>query len=71
MPGKVTIKVEGAREIERALKEPGSPAAGRVLRSGAVRLFRPAIQPQTRAQIDSAPANEQHAECVCVSAELI
>jgi hypothetical protein len=50
MPGKVTIAVEGAKQIEAALKALGPIAAGRVARSALTRGATPVVQ-QARALV--------------------
>ena len=51
MPSRVTIKVSGAREIERALKELGVQAATRVARSALSKAGTPIVKRGQRAQL--------------------
>jgi HK97 gp10 family phage protein len=44
MPGKLTVKVEGLREIERAMKELGVQASNRIARSALNRSATPVVK---------------------------
>jgi Bacteriophage HK97-gp10, putative tail-component len=44
MPSKVTIRVQGAAEIEAALKELGAAAANRIARSALTRSATPIVK---------------------------